>query len=46
MGNCKDRTLRESTDYPGKAPSVTATTTNGGRCRFNPNIYAGGKVCL
>ncbi|KAG4425463.1 hypothetical protein IFR04_001382 [Cadophora malorum] len=33
-------------DYPGKAPSVTATTTNGGRCRFNPNIYAGGKVCL
>lgn len=33
-------------DYPGKAPAVTATTTNGGRCRFNPNIYAGGKVCL
>ncbi|KAI9829889.1 MAG: hypothetical protein M1826_005311 [Phylliscum demangeonii] len=33
-------------DYPGKAPSVTATTTNGGRCRFNPNIYASGKVCL
>ncbi|KAH7354843.1 ubiquitin-conjugating enzyme/RWD-like protein [Rhexocercosporidium sp. MPI-PUGE-AT-0058] len=33
-------------DYPGKAPSVNATTTNGGRCRFNPNIYAGGKVCL
>ncbi|TVY48647.1 Ubiquitin-conjugating enzyme E2 Z [Lachnellula occidentalis] len=33
-------------DYPGKAPSVLATTTNGGRCRFNPNIYAGGKVCL
>ena len=33
-------------EYPGKAPSVTASTTNGGRCRFNPNIYAGGKVCL
>ncbi|TVY86880.1 Ubiquitin-conjugating enzyme E2 Z [Lachnellula willkommii] len=33
-------------DYPGKAPSVLATTTNGGRCRFNPNIYAGGKVCF
>ncbi|KAH7410909.1 ubiquitin-conjugating enzyme/RWD-like protein [Cadophora sp. MPI-SDFR-AT-0126] len=33
-------------DYPGKAPSVIATTTNGGRCRFNPNIYAGGKVCF
>lgn len=33
-------------DYPGKAPAVNATTTNAGRCRFNPNIYAGGKVCL
>ncbi len=33
-------------EYPGKAPAVLATTTNGGRCRFNPNIYAGGKVCL
>lgn len=33
-------------DYPTKAPSVTAITTNGGRTRFNPNIYAGGKVCL
>ncbi|KAI1872582.1 hypothetical protein JX265_005462 [Neoarthrinium moseri] len=33
-------------DYPRKSPSVTATTTNGGRCRFNPNIYANGKVCL
>ncbi|KAK6598669.1 ubiquitin-conjugating enzyme [Botrytis cinerea] len=32
--------------YPTKAPSVIATTTNGGRCRFNPNIYATGKVCL
>ncbi|KAK6540932.1 hypothetical protein TWF694_008316 [Orbilia ellipsospora] len=33
-------------EYPGKAPTVNALTTNGGRCRFNPNIYAGGKVCL
>ncbi|MCJ1370281.1 hypothetical protein MMC20_001493 [Loxospora ochrophaea] len=31
-------------DYPGNAPSVHAVTTNGGRCRFNPNIYAGGKI--
>ncbi|EFE43283.1 ubiquitin conjugating enzyme (UbcH), putative [Trichophyton verrucosum HKI 0517] len=23
-----------------------AMTTNGGRCRFNPNIYASGKVCV
>ncbi|KAH8885178.1 UBC-like protein [Thozetella sp. PMI_491] len=34
------------TDYPRKAPNVNATTTNGGRCRFNPNIYASGRVCL
>ncbi|PQE19856.1 ubiquitin-conjugating enzyme protein [Rutstroemia sp. NJR-2017a BVV2] len=33
----------ESNYYPGKAPSVVATTTNGGRCRFNPNIYSQGK---
>ncbi|KAI1423974.1 ubiquitin-conjugating enzyme/RWD-like protein [Xylaria sp. FL1777] len=33
-------------DYPRKSPQVTCTTTNGGRCRFNPNIYATGKVCL
>ncbi|KAI9884358.1 MAG: hypothetical protein M1823_003854 [Watsoniomyces obsoletus] len=39
-------TFRFGKEYPGKAPSVTATTTNGGRTRFNPNIYAGGKVCL
>lgn len=25
---------------------MQAKTTNGGRTRFNPNIYAGGKVCL
>ena len=25
---------------------MTAITTNGGRCRFNPNIYSQGKVCL
>ncbi|CAN8099305.1 unnamed protein product [Discula destructiva] len=35
-----------SKDYPRKAPSVIATTTNGGRTRFNPNIYSGGRVCL
>ncbi|KAK3934481.1 UBC-like protein [Diplogelasinospora grovesii] len=33
-------------DYPRKSPQVTAQTTNGGRCRFNPNIYANGRVCL
>ncbi|KAK0672888.1 small conjugating protein ligase [Cercophora samala] len=33
-------------DYPRKSPTVTCTTTNSGRTRFNPNIYANGKVCL
>ncbi|KAL2756420.1 hypothetical protein ACRALDRAFT_2105116 [Sodiomyces alcalophilus JCM 7366] len=33
-------------DYPGKSPNVTSVTTNSGRCRFNPNIYASGKVCF
>ncbi|KAI1118777.1 ubiquitin-conjugating enzyme/RWD-like protein [Nemania sp. NC0429] len=33
-------------EYPRKSPTVTCTTTNGGRCRFNPNIYSNGKVCL
>lgn len=33
-------------EYPRKSPQVTAITTNGGRCRFNPNIYANGRVCL
>ncbi|KEQ80832.1 UBC-like protein [Aureobasidium pullulans EXF-150] len=32
--------------YPVQPPSVRCLTTNGGRCRFNPNIYATGKVCL
>ncbi|KAF9542374.1 hypothetical protein EC957_002109 [Mortierella hygrophila] len=33
-------------DYPTNPPKVLALTTNHGRSRFNPNIYAGGKVCL
>ncbi|KAK4560651.1 hypothetical protein LTR86_005229 [Recurvomyces mirabilis] len=33
-------------DYPIKSPVVRALTTNGCRIRFNPNIYAEGKVCL
>jgi ubiquitin-conjugating enzyme E2 Z len=37
---------RFTKEYPTKAPQVTAITTNGGRTRFNPNIYAAGKVCL
>ncbi|EQB53362.1 ubiquitin-conjugating enzyme [Colletotrichum gloeosporioides Cg-14] len=38
--------IRFNKDYPRKSPNVTGITTNGGRCRFNPNIYASGKVCL
>jgi len=38
--------IKFSADYPSKPPRVHAKTTNNGRCRFNPNIYAGGKVCL
>ena len=38
--------IRFGKEYPIKSPSVRCTTTNGGRCRFNPNIYAEGKVCL
>lgn len=38
--------LTRPIEYPAKAPTVTALTTNGGRSRFNPNIYANGKVCL
>jgi len=33
-------------DYPQSPPKVTAETTDGGNTRFNPNIYATGKVCL
>ncbi|KAK7729418.1 hypothetical protein SLS57_001903 [Botryosphaeria dothidea] len=33
-------------EYPTKAPTVNCITTNSGRTRFNPNIYAQGKVCL
>lgn len=28
------------------APKVNLTTTGGGSVRFNPNLYANGKVCL
>ncbi|KAJ3138755.1 hypothetical protein HK101_003712, partial [Irineochytrium annulatum] len=33
-------------DYPTSPPKVLALTTSNGRVRFNPNIYASGKVCL
>jgi baculoviral IAP repeat-containing protein 6 len=33
-------------DYPNSPPRVVILTTGGGRVRFNPNLYADGKVCL
>lgn len=32
--------------YNNTPPSVKYLTTNGGKYRFNPNLYADGKVCL
>lgn len=32
--------------YPQVPPIVNIQTTGGGRFRFNPNLYADGKVCL
>ncbi|KAI1614404.1 ubiquitin-conjugating enzyme E2 Z [Exophiala viscosa] len=39
-------TVKFGMEYPSRPPKVEAKTTNAGRTRFNPNIYAGGKVCL
>lgn len=33
-------------DYPNSVPQVIIHTTNNGKVRFNPNLYANGKVCL
>ncbi|KDQ09442.1 hypothetical protein BOTBODRAFT_137755 [Botryobasidium botryosum FD-172 SS1] len=33
-------------DYPNSPPKVNIHTTAGGQVRFNPNLYADGKVCL
>ena len=33
-------------DYPHNPPKVRLMTTGGGTVRFNPNLYANGKVCL
>ncbi|EWY94489.1 hypothetical protein FOYG_07195 [Fusarium oxysporum NRRL 32931] len=38
--------IRFHKEYPSKSPNVICITTNGGRCRFNPNVYSNGKVCL
>ena len=33
-------------NYPGVPPKMNLTTTGNGNVRFNPNLYACGKVCL
>ena len=33
-------------NYPAIPPLVKFCTTGGGTVRFNPNLYADGKVCL
>ncbi|TFK56533.1 hypothetical protein OE88DRAFT_1741727 [Heliocybe sulcata] len=33
-------------EYPHEPPLMHLRTTGGGRVRFNPNLYAQGKVCL
>eukprot|EP00900_Chrysochromulina_parva_P024407 jgi/Chrpa1/65/Chrysochromulina_OHIO_Genome00000170-RA len=38
--------LRFPSDYPNSPPKVSILTTSGGQVRFNPNLYATGKVCL
>lgn len=35
-----------SDQYPEVPPKVQLVTTGGGTIRFNPNLYADGKVCL
>jgi len=32
--------------YPSVVPQVLINTTDGGKIRFNPNLYSCGKVCL
>eukprot|EP00760_Papus_ankaliazontas_P001897 PhM_4_TR10724/c0_g1_i1/m.13060/K10585/UBE2Z; ubiquitin-conjugating enzyme E2 Z len=38
--------LRFPETYPNEPPRVKFTTTDSCRVRFNPNLYADGKVCL
>jgi len=38
--------IRVPPEYPYKPPQVNLRTTDGGRVRFNPNLYATGRVCL
>jgi len=45
-GGCFEFDIYLPDTYPREAPFVHFLTTGGGRARFNPNLYEGGKVCL
>ena len=38
--------IRCPPNYPSSPPKAEILTTDGGRVRFNPNLYRNGKVCL
>ena len=46
MGGIYEFDIEFPPSYPSVPPLVTFKTTAGGRVRFNPNLYACGKVCL
>lgn len=46
MGGIYEFDIEFPPTYPSVPPLVTFRTTAGGRVRFNPNLYACGKVCL
>ena len=46
MGGIYEFDIEFPPSYPTVPPLVTFKTTAGGRVRFNPNLYACGKVCL
>lgn len=46
QNGCYEFNLKLGSTYPLVAPKCEFLTTNGGTYRFNPNLYANGKVCL
>jgi len=46
VSSCADSTRPSLAKHPQTSPLVWLMTTGKGQCRFNPNLYAEGKVCL
>eukprot|EP01065_Artemidia_motanka_P039692 TRINITY_DN487_c3_g1_i1.p1 TRINITY_DN487_c3_g1~~TRINITY_DN487_c3_g1_i1.p1 ORF type:complete len:1123 (+),score=366.57 TRINITY_DN487_c3_g1_i1:117-3485(+) len=46
QGGCFVFDIFLPTEYPNEPPKVNMVTTHGRQVRFNPNLYADGKVCL